>query len=489
MVDSPVTVNQLSWRDLLPSLVIFRALPASLTLPVLALSLFAVAATPIGWIITESLLISETSDLASDGAFQAIAELNRSPWKAAYPRAAADESLLTILGHQLRGVELVFNTAVRSVGGIFSLETGIRRFLYFLGGGLWTVLIWAFFGCAITRTALMRFTREESIGIDDAFAYASEKFLSCVGGIAIPLLGIFGMAIPIAILGFIMTSNVGAAIGGLLWVVVLCMSLTMAFILLGLMFAWPLIISAISCEGQDSFDGMSRAFAYVFQRPLHYFVYALIAVVFSGVCWLIASALVGGTIQTAHWAASWGMNTLDGQRAEKLSDPAEINFGQTLLQADSADEVLAIAQNEARGGRDIATLRQDSDPDLISPDRAVRDGDNLDDDASANATSQPASLAFGKRMIRFWNNFARTLGAAFLYGLFWCLSAAIYLLLRKDLDATEMDEIYLSEDRRSYELPPLKDDSSGVPQVDDDAELPAQVEPPKPSNEDPQDES
>ena len=113
----------------------------------------------------------------------------------------------------------------------------------------------------------------------------------------------------------------------------------------------------------------------------------------------------------------------------------------------------------------------------------------LDDDASANAASQPASLAFGKRMIRFWNNFARTLGAAFLYGLFWCLSAAIYLLLRKDLDATEMDEIYLSEDRRSYELPPLKDDSSGVPQVADDAELPAQVEPPKPSIEDPQDES
>ena len=73
-------------------------------------------------------------------------------------------------------------------------------------------------------------------------------------------------------------------------------------------------------------------------------------------------------------------------------------------------------------------------------------------------------------MVRFWNHFMRTLGAAFLYGLFWCLAAAIYLLLRKDLDATEMDEVYLAEDRRTYELPPLKDDASGVPQVDQSSE-------------------
>lgn len=480
MVDSPVTVNKLSWRDLLPCLVIFRALPASLTLPVLALSLFAVVATPIGWIVAESLLVSETSELAGDAAFQAVAELNRSPWKAAYPREAADDSLLTILGHQLRGVELVFNTAVRSIEGIFSLETGVRRFLYFLGGGMWTLLIWAFFGCAITRTALMRFTRDESIGIDDAFAYASEKMLSCIGGIAIPLLGVFGMAIPIAALGFIMTSNLGAAIGGLLWVVVLCLSLTMTFILLGLMFAWPLIISAISCEGQDSFDGMSRAFAYVFQRPLHYLIYALIAVAFSGVCWLVASALIGGTIQTAHWAASWGMNSFDSTRAEKLSDPAEINLAQTLPLAEKADEVEDVTRNETRGGRKIGIARPDTDSDLIS--------ENTDSQSQTNALSQPASLAFGKRMMRFWNNFARTLGAAFLYGLFWCLSAAVYLLLRKDLDATEMDEIYLAEDRRSYELPPLKDDASGVPQVDENAELPAQVEPHEPPTEDRKDE-
>lgn len=424
MADSPVTVNQLSWRDLAPCLLIFRALPLSVTLTVVALSLFAVAATPIGWIGLEWLLVSESSELANDESFQAAAQLNRSPWKLAYPETPADASILTIMGHQLRGVELIFNTGVRSFSGVFSLDSGLRRFVYFLGGGIWTLLVWCFFGCAITRTALMRYAREEPIGIDDACEFAFDKYLSCVGGIGLPLFGVFLFAIPIAALGLLMTTDMGVAIGGFFWILALGLSFVMAFVLLVLMFAWPLIVSAVSCEGQDAFDGMSRAFAYVLQRPLNYFIYALIAVAFSGVCWLAATAVIGGTIQTAHWGASWGMNVFEANRSENLADPAEIRAVEFLRNPSTASELPTNA-------------------DLSE------------------------SLAFGKKMVRFWNHFIRTLGAAFLYGLFWCLAAAIYLLLRKDLDATEMDEVYLAEDRRTYELPPLKDDPSGVPQVEE----------------------
>ena len=45
------------------------------------------------------------------------------------------------------------------------------------------------------------------------------------------------------------------------------------------------------------------------------------------------------------------------------------------------------------------------------------------------------------------------------------MASAVYLLLRKDVDDTEMDEIYIVDERRTYELPPLKSDKSGVPQV------------------------
>jgi len=37
----------------------------------------------------------------------------------------------------------------------------------------------------------------------------------------------------------------------------------------------------------DSFDALSRSYAYVFQRPLHYLFYALVAAVFGALagCW------------------------------------------------------------------------------------------------------------------------------------------------------------------------------------------------------------
>ena len=68
-------------------------------------------------------------------------------------------------------------------------------------------------------------------------------------------------------------------------------------------------------------------------------------------------------------------------------------------------------------------------------------------------------------MIGLWTALFRTLSAAFLYGLFWCMASAVYLLLRKDVDETEMDEIYIVDEKRTYELPPLKSDENGIPQV------------------------
>jgi hypothetical protein len=75
------------------------------------------------------------------------------------------------------------------------------------------------------------------------------------------------------------------------------------------------------------------------------------------------------------------------------------------------------------------------------------------------------TLDRGSNLIGMWNGMVRTLAVAFIYGLFWCQAAAIYLLLRKDVDDTEMDEVFIEEEVRTYELPPLKTDERGIPQV------------------------
>jgi hypothetical protein len=73
-------------------------------------------------------------------------------------------------------------------------------------------------------------------------------------------------------------------------------------------------------------------------------------------------------------------------------------------------------------------------------------------------------------LIGFWNSVVQTVGSGFLYAFFWTNSCAIYLLLRRDKDATEMDECLAEdEDRTAVALPPLKTDAMGAPVVDESA--------------------
>ena len=63
--------------------------------------------------------------------------------------------------------------------------------------------------------------------------------------------------------------------------------------------------ATISSEGTDSFDAISRSYAYAFQRPLHYLFYALVAVVLGVLGWLLVSNFAAGVVYITYWAASW----------------------------------------------------------------------------------------------------------------------------------------------------------------------------------------
>ena len=53
----------------------------------------------------------------------------------------------------------------------------------------------------------------------------------------------------------------------------------------------------------------------------------------------------------------------------------------------------------------------------------------------------------GSVIIRFWADCVKFLAVGYFYGYFWTAASAIYLLLRRDVDATEMDEVFLDADR------------------------------------------
>jgi hypothetical protein len=71
----------------------------------------------------------------------------------------------------------------------------------------------------------------------------------------------------------------------------------------------------------------------------------------------------------------------------------------------------------------------------------------------------------GATVIAFWAGCIHVLVLGFVYSYFWTASSAIYLLLRRDEDGTDMDEVYVAEQRDAYGMPPLEQDAAGVPVV------------------------
>lgn len=411
-----VNVQKISWADLCPWTIIFRTLPVATSVTVLALALLGVLASASTWWISQSLFIH--GELAQDAAMMEIVELNSSPYRSVFVEAEREQNSLNILGARLSGPRAVFNQIKRPASYIFTAHIapseaggknvllGAGGFWYFLVGTLLSMAVWSFFGLAIARVCLLRLTRNETIGIDDAFDFAFDHWLASFGGVSIPLGAALALCIPATLVGVLMSFDFGAAIVSLLWPLVLVLGTVMTLLLLGLSYAWPLIVSSAACEGQNAFDAMTRAFAYVFQRPLHCLGYAVVAMLFGGFCWLIVAHICGSVIELSYWSTSWGVNLGSGDQPR------------------------------------VEVLR----------------GLTAESDSSS-------MLSFAQSTIDFWNGVLQSVAAAFLYGLFWCMAGAVYLLLRKDVDDTEMDEIYIVDERRTYDLPPLKSDEQGVPQV------------------------
>jgi hypothetical protein len=82
-------------------------------------------------------------------------------------------------------------------------------------------------------------------------------------------------------------------------------------------------------------------------------------------------------------------------------------------------------------------------------------------------TSDSWTSLAGGVIISGLNALVLTVASAFRYSFFWCAVGAIYLLLRRDSDQIEFDNVYVPEEQPPYTLPPLTTDDAGVPGLDE----------------------
>lgn len=411
MSEQHVVVREINWRSLCPWLAIFRTFSVATSLPVLLLATVGAVLTPVGWHAGEWLFVSEES-LAEDAAFRRIVEQNRTwpsePQYVPVPNGGAvPTTVREVLATTTNQAEPIFAAFVHPLARLFDARLSVTQAAYFLCGWLWMLGVWGFFGGAITRIAALRLGREERIGLGAALRHARRRFWSYVASPLFPLLAVILSGLPLWGLGALLRLDWAAPLVGAVWFLSLLGGLVMALFLLGLLFGWPLMWGTLSCEREgDPFEAFSRSFAYTFQRPLHYLFYALVATTYAAFCWLLAYHFTEAVIQLTDWAAALGAGP------------------------DRWQDIIRLRAGEGVG---------------------------------------EGGLLYGSLLMAAAVGLVRSITVGLGFGLFWSLTAAIYLLLRQDADRTEMDEIFVDPEDRAYEVLPMPPRAAGTPGVTENA--------------------
>jgi hypothetical protein len=73
----------------------------------------------------------------------------------------------------------------------------------------------------------------------------------------------------------------------------------------------------------------------------------------------------------------------------------------------------------------------------------------------------------GTGLMEIGNMLVRTIADGYYFSFLFCTAAAIYLLLRREVDQTDFDQVYLPETVEQFSLPPLRSGPHGVPEIDE----------------------
>jgi hypothetical protein len=306
----------------------------------------------------------------------------------------------------------------RPVGYLLNPHGTFLVRLYFLLVIVWTLATWAVFGGAITRIAAIQVTRNDRVGLVEALRFTLSRWRSYFFASFAPLLGVAVIAVGLLLFGIGHLIPVFAELwDGILWFVPLGLGLLMAFVLVGLI-GWPMIHATLSTEGSDSFDALSRSYSYVYQKPWNYLWYALVALAY-GALVVFFVGLMGSLMV---YLGKWGVTQTPGARWFNrdpsylfVYSPTSFGWRDLLLQG-----------TPVVGNSSVVTQK------------AIDDYINGPDFKGWNY--------IGAGCVSLWLGLAFLMVVGFGYSYFWSASTIMYLLMRRKVDDTELDEVYLEEE-------------------------------------------
>jgi hypothetical protein len=357
------TIRRIDWTELTPIVLLLRVLNISLGLRVLAIALVGFGLTELlAWVLHVPFWFS----LARSLDFRII------PIGTNWLRAF-DTPLPIVVGSAFPNLlEPYFTTSVWERPALLLWLPGV-------------FLIWTLCGGMICRIVALRLTINESESIGNLFLFFQKRGISFISSLFILSLGILCCYLPIYFAKWLAAMPVWNYIVAILFPIPLLFAFFTVILTLGLAVGWMLLFAAVSTDGSDGFDAISRMFSYIFQRPLHYIFYWFC----SGLLGWLGFFLVWFVCFVVMW----------------LCHPVIINF---------PSPIRSWAGNFVQG---------------------------------------------------FWLSIVVSIPIAYMLAWFWTSSVAIYLLLRRSVDATPFSEVYRAAPPKVRLLPTIKPDAHGAPEI------------------------
>jgi hypothetical protein len=417
MTQQRFDIHHMDLREVFPWTHLFRGLRIALELKKIVLGAVGAVLMALGWwgigffFLPESRVTAPEIPASADAAavrnheqesalarFTTIEGVRRFPWE----KTDGPDVYRSPLngGWTERGVPTSFFLVLEPIRRLVLPVELIFRSRGTAGAGIllavWTLLVWGLFGGAITRIAAVQVAREGRVGPWEALRFAGSRYFNYVGAPVLPFIGVVLIVTLCLIAGFL-TRIPGLDVAmGFLWFLTLAAGFVMAVAMLGLALGWPLMYSAISAEATESFDALSRSYSYVLGRPFQYFFYAAVAILYGGLLTAAATSLAYVLVHLSQYAASWG------------GDESQLRL-------------LYAYAPQAGGWREA-----------FGP--------------AAGGEGPTGTTRITAMLIGFWTHLVLVGLVGFAYSYFWSASTIVYFLLRRDVDETELEEVYVDEE-------------------------------------------
>jgi hypothetical protein len=285
------------------------------------------------------------------------------------------------------------------------------------------VVVWSLGGVMLVRMTASDVVRGESLTLAEVSGFGLRHIASLLSAVLISLLW-FGALWGLCILGglFAKIPAVGPLVVSLLWFIPLVLGLLMAFVSVGFVAGWPLMVATIGVEDSDGFDGFSHAHGFLTDRPALLAGQAVVGTVVGSLATCLAWIVLAMTLSLA--SSSVGLDSLTDRGGDVQA---------AVSVADSTHGV---------GGVEV--------PVALMVSETAESGD---------ASDVPFSATF----LVFWVCVAKTLFVGYAASVFWGIVTGLYLIVRDSADGIPMTQMWLrsddvdSEDEQTSDQPDAGD--------------------------------